>query len=152
MKCFLLVVGVFISLSASAQIKEYSFSQIDSLQKVEQRHVVVYMHTSWCKFCQKMELTTLKDDSLITLLNQKFYFVSFDVEKQSEVTFKGHVYRFKPTGLRTGIHELADKFSQFDDELAYPSICVLDYNHEVMAKHNEYIAPEDLILALKAVK
>lgn len=149
MKRFLLALGVFITVHVNAQIREYSFTQVDSLQKVEKRNVVVYMHTRWCKYCQKMDQTTFKNDSLTTILNQKFYFVSFDIEEQEEVMFKGHLYRFKPTGLRTGIHELADKFSQFDDELAYPSICILDFNQEIIAKHNEYIAANDLLLALK---
>jgi thioredoxin-related protein len=147
MKEFLLALGVFITVNVSAQIKEYSFTQVDSLQKVEKRNVVVYMHTRWCRYCQKMDQITFTNDSVIDVLNKKFYFVSFDVEEQSEVVFKGHLYRFKPTGLRTGIHELADKFSQFDDELAYPSICILDFNQEIIAKHNEYIVAKDLLLA-----
>ena len=149
MKRFLLAVGVFITVNVNAQIKEYSFTQVDSLLKVEQRNVVVYMHTKWCKYCQKMDQVTFKNDSVANVLNQKFYFVNFDLEEQDEVIFKGHLYRFKPTGLRTGIHELADKFSQFDDELAYPSICILDYNQEIIAKHNEYIGPDQLMSALK---
>jgi len=29
-------------------------NKVDSLQKVEQRPMIVFIHTNWCKYCQMM--------------------------------------------------------------------------------------------------
>jgi len=87
-----------------SQINSYSFEQLDSLEKVNSKPILIFIHTDWCKYCQKMQNTTFKNDSIITLLNSKFYFVNFDAEEKRTVKFDGHTFKFKPTGSGTGTH------------------------------------------------
>jgi hypothetical protein len=47
----ILILGSIILLPniSFSQIKSYPFEQIDSLQKIEKRNVIVFIHTDWCK-------------------------------------------------------------------------------------------------------
>ena len=54
----------------------YSFQEVDSLQQLSPRPVMVFVHTDWCKYCLMMEETTFKNEELIRELNLNFYCVN----------------------------------------------------------------------------
>jgi len=143
---------MFLPLLVFAQLKHFSFEQLDSLQKIEKRPVVVFLHTSWCKYCGTMKNTTFKNNEVIKGLNQKFYFVSLDIEEKSDITFRGYTFKFKPTGTNTGVHELAEQLGTINGQLAYPSICFLNADNEIIYQHNEFISASQLQVILTKIK
>ena len=60
-----------------AQLKMQTFEQTESLQNIQQRKIIVFIHTDWCKFCQAMKSKTFKNEEVIQQLNDTFYFVDF---------------------------------------------------------------------------
>jgi len=144
-------VGCEMQLIATPRLSIHQLSEIDSLQKMDKRLVLVFVYTDWCKYCHLMEHTSFKDNEVINLLNQQFWFVELNAEEQKEITFNGRVYQFKPSGNNTGIHELATKFATFNGQLSYPAICMLNPANDVIFQYNQYLPHKDLLAVLHEV-
>lgn len=86
----------------------YTFEKIERLQKIEERPIVVFIYTDWCKYCFAMKKNTFTNNKIIEKLNTSFYFIMLDAEYKKDIIFYDHTFRYKPTGLNTGIHELAE--------------------------------------------
>ncbi len=145
-KILFLIVGFFWlgPTITNAQLNTYQFEQINSLQKLEKRNVVVFIHTDWCKYCQAMETTTFKNDSIIKLLNTKFYFIDLNAEVKRNINFQNHLFKYKPTGTNTGIHELAEQLGTIEGKVAYPTICILNSDNEIVFQFNQFINSKNL--------
>ena len=143
-----LIVGILFPLTVFSQIISQSFEQLAGLQKTQNRFVVLFIHTDWCKYCQAMKNTTFKDKEIAALLNQNFWFVDLNAEEKSDITFNGQTYKFRPTGNNTGIHELAEQFTSLNGEAAYPSICILNSDFEIIFQYNQLLSINDLRLLL----
>jgi len=129
---------------ASAILKQYHFSELDSLFAKEQRPVAIFLHAEWCKFCKNMEQTTFQNETIIELLNEKYYLISFDGEQKEEVSFRGHLFNYQPTGRNTGTHELATALGSIDNILAYPTFILLNSKYEIIFQHNTFLNSKEL--------
>jgi thioredoxin-related protein len=138
--------------SLFAQIKTVRFEQIESLQKIEKRNVVVFIHTDWCKYCQTMQNTTFTNDSIIYKLNTQFYFIDLNAEQKENIVFNGRTFKYKPTGTNTGIHELAEQLATVDNQVAYPTLCFLNSNKEIIFQYYQFINSTDLSTLLTRLK
>lgn len=135
-----------------AQIKTVQFERIDSLQKTQNRNVVIFIHTGWCKYCQTIRNTTFKNDSIIKMLNDKFYFIDLNAEDKNNIVFRRHTFKYKPTGANTGMHELAEQLGTMDGKVAYPTLCVLNEDNEIIFQYNQFINTKDLQIILERLK
>ena len=150
----ILIVGSIVVLPniLFSQIRTYHFEQVDSLQKKQKRNIVVFIHTDWCKYCQAMQNTTFKNDSIIYKLNNEFYFIELNAEEKSQITFANHIFKYKPTGTITGIHELAEQLATVDNKVVYPTLCFLNVDYEIVFQYNQFINSKDLQIILKRLK
>ena len=148
MKLMLFFICIMGCLNTGAQLSTVSFSQLDSLQKSEKRPVVVFIHTDWCRYCHLMKQTCLKNDQIKSMLTNKFYFLELNAEEKKDVWFHNSRFRFKPTGINTGIHELAGQLATIDKNISYPTICVLNDMYEIIYQQTGFIPPENLLTTL----
>jgi thioredoxin-related protein len=137
--------------SSSAQLKRHTFEEIEQLSKGKPKPIVVFIHTSWCKYCEMMEHSTFKNPAVIKELNDNFYFISFDAETKKDITFNNHTFRFKPTGTTTGIHELATALATIDNQVVYPTLTVLDPDYSILFQRQSYLKTKDLISILEKI-
>lgn len=154
MKHHLLFLTFFLLLGkqwGKAQIPAYTFEIVDSLQQVAPRPIVVFMETDWCRYCKKMEHTTFKSPEVMTLLEEHFYFVVLNGEEKESIRFNGHEFHYKPTGTNTGIHELAEVFGTIDGQVAYPSLCILNEQYEIVFQYQHFLSAKEMEAVLKAV-
>jgi thioredoxin-related protein len=149
---FIIVAGILITNLSFAQIKIVQFHQLDSLQKTEKRPVVVFLHTSWCKYCGTMKNTTFKNNEVINRLDQKFYFISLDIEEKKDIPFRGYTFKYKPTGTNTGMHELAEQLGTINGNISYPSICFLNTDYEIIYQKEGYMSAKQLVGMLDVVQ
>ncbi len=140
------------SQTSFAQITPHRFDQLDSLQNIEKRKIVVFIHTDWCKYCQTMQNTTFKNDSIIKILNSHFYFLDLNAEERRNINFQSHTFKYKPTGSNTGIHELAEQLATIDGKVTYPTICILNSNKEIIFQYNQFINETNLQSILAKLK
>lgn len=148
-KIFPLLIGILLfPKQPFAQLNIYQFEQIDSLQKIEKRKVIVFIHTDWCRYCQSMKNTTFKNDKIIEAINKQFYFIDFNAEEKRDIAFVNHIFNFKPTGNYTGTHQLAEQLGTVENKLAYPTLCFLNTHNEIIFQYPQYIDDVDLMTIL----
>ena len=135
-----------------AQAKHYSFAEIDSLQRQEPRKVLVFIHTDWCHYCQQMKQLTFKNKELVALMEQHFYFVMLNAEEKADIYFNGHLFKLKPNGNGTGLHELASALATIDGQISYPSIAILSEKRELVFQYNQALKARELISLLQELK
>lgn len=117
---------------------------------IEQRPVAVFLHTEWCRFCKNMEQTTFQNKQVVELLNERYYFVSFDGEQKESVTFRSHRFQYQPSGRNTGTHELAIALGTINGSLAYPAFVILNPDYEIVFQHNAFLTAKELANILEA--
>ncbi|MFT7334450.1 MAG: thioredoxin-related protein [Porticoccaceae bacterium] len=137
--------------SGFAQLKAYSFEEAEKLSVENPKPIVVFIHTSWCKYCTMMKNITFKNPAVISLLNEHFYFILLDAENRNDVAFNNHTFKFKPTGPKTGLHELATALSIVDNQLTYPTITIIDRNYSIIFQRQSYLKTKDLISILEKI-
>lgn len=135
-----------------AQLKTYSFEQMDSLQAIQKRKVIVFIHTDWCKYCQAMKNSTFKNKEVTKNLNENFYFVALNAEEKRIITFKSRTFIFKTYGNTTGINELAHEMAMINNQATYPTICVLTAQNEIIFQQSNYLSGKDFLILLQKLK
>jgi len=145
---FLLINSMTVSV-ASAQLKVTDFKQIDSLKNIQNRYSVVFVYSKVCSYCHAMKNTTFKNKQLIQLLNNKFYFLQLDAEEKEAITFNNKHYKFVPTGNKTGTHELAIQLSTANNKSAYPAICILNPQNQIIFQQSSFYSAKDFLQILE---
>lgn len=133
-----------------AQLKYLPFEQVQELQKNNPKWQIILVHTQWCKYCKAMENTTFRNKKVVSLLNEKFYFTSFDAEEKREISFNGKTFRYQPSGKNTGTHQLNDHLSNGKNQEVYPRLVFLSPNGEKMYFIEGFISVKDLEKVLLA--
>lgn len=148
------VIILFICLGQhlSAQLTTYTFEQVDSLSVSQPKPTVVFLHTEWCKYCEVMENTTFKNKELINRLNSNYYFISFDAESKESVKFQNRTFSYKPSGRKTGIHELAEALGRYQNKLSYPTTVVLNTKNEIVFQYPSMLRSKGFLRLLNAIQ
>lgn len=151
-KLSLLIFFLGISATGFCQLKNNSFEEIDSLQQIQKRKTIVFIHTNWCQFCQRMKTATFKNQEIIEKLNSDFYFISFNAEEKRDITFNNQTFKYLPSGNNVGIHELALQLGTHNNQIAYPVLCVLNEKNEIVFQYSNYLSSKDFKVLLEKLQ
>lgn len=151
-KLILIIFLIGINSNGFAQLRSYSFEQIDSLQQIQKRKVIVFIHTDWCKYCQAMKNSTFKNKTIIALLNSEFYFIDFHAEEKRTIYFNNQTFNYKSIRNNSGVNELAIQLGTVNNQLTYPIICVLNSENEIIFQDTHYRNAKDFELILSKLK
>lgn len=99
-----------------------------------------------------MEQTTFQNQQVIELLNNRYYFISFDGEQKEKVTFRNHLFQYQPTGRNTGTHELATALGTIEGSLTYPAFIILNSDYEIIFQYNAFLSGQEIVRILKETK
>ncbi|WP_303316406.1 thioredoxin family protein [Flavivirga abyssicola] len=147
---YLLYILLFTSQCGWSQLKNYTFKDLSRLK--EERPIVIFLHTDWCKYCKVMKNTTFKNEKIIEKLNERFYFISFNAEQKTSVTFQNHTFKYKSTGKKTGIHELAEALGTFESKISYPTTVVLNNKKEIVFQYPYLLKPKEFLKVLNKIE
>lgn len=114
-----------------AKLNVYTFSEVEKIHQQKSKPVVIFITTDWCKICFGMKQTTIKNEEIIQLLNEQFYFIKLNGEEKKDITFLGKKFVYKPTGTNTGVHELANELASSNGKIAYPTTVILNSSFEI---------------------
>lgn len=126
-------------IKAQEKLNTYSFKEVDSILKKSPKNTVIFIHTSWCKYCLKMKQTTFKNKEIIKKLNENFLFVFFDAENNETITFNNQQFSYIPNGINSGVNELAIALATIKNEISYPTLCILNSNYEIIFQYNQFL-------------
>ena len=153
MKHLIIAIGLIAtSLMGTAQdrLREMPIEQLDLVYEVQQKPVVVFLHTEWCTFCKTMENTTFKNSAVIDRLNSDYFFVSFDAETSETIEFFGMTFEPETRG-RSVVSSLARSLATFDGKVSYPSTVVLNTNGEIIFQQAGFIDASAMDTILKEI-
>jgi thioredoxin-related protein len=149
---YILLIFFWVIPSGFAQLKTYSFEEAEKISEENPKPFVIFVHTSWCKYCKMMENSTFKNPEIISLLNTNFYFISLDAESKRDIYFNNQVFQFKPKGENTGIHELATELSTIDSQVVYPTVTVLNPDFSIVFQKHSFLKAKELLVVLEKLK
>ncbi|QOG03223.1 thioredoxin fold domain-containing protein [Flavobacterium sp. MDT1-60] len=151
-KLAILIFFFGITSNGFCQLQSRSFEAMDSLQQIQKRKIIVFIHTDWCQYCQKMKSTTFKNPEIIQSLNSDFYLIDFNAEEKRDIKFNDQLFKYQPSGNNVGIHELALQLGTMNNQIVYPVLCVLNEKNEIILQYNNYLSPKDFKLLLEKLK
>ena len=146
-----LILVLLLAIGSKVRAQNVSFENLKDLQDSENRIVMVFIQTKWCRYCNGMKHSLFKNPSVLELLKKKFYLVILDGEENETIKFAGRDFRYKPTGRNTGVHELAIELGTVNDQVSYPAICFLNSRNEIVYQHSSYLEPPALVKLLKTI-
>lgn len=123
------------------QLKSYKIDQLEELQKVEPRKVLVYVRTSWCSYCKAMDQVVWRDTAVIRLLNRTVYFVKFDAEQKDTLSFNGAKYHFRAS---KGVHDFVLEITRSKHQIAYPMLVLLGEDYKPLIEYHTFLSPKEL--------
>jgi thioredoxin-related protein len=150
-----LILMIFFSAITSigfSQLKTRSFEEADRLQHIQKKKIIIFIHTDWCQFCQRMKQTTFKNQEIIEKLNSDFYFIDLNAEEKRDIVFNNQTFKYKPSGNNVGIHELALQLGTMNNQIVYPVLCVLNEKREIILQYNNYLNSKDFKLLLEKLE
>ena len=119
------------SQSVKSELRVFSFEEVDQLHQQKPKPIIVFTYTDWCKICFGMKKNTFQNDEIIKLLNDKFYFINLNGEEKKEITFLGKTFVYKPSGNKTGTHELARELASKKGRISYPTTTIKFINNYI---------------------
>jgi len=137
--------------AVAQQLNMLSVSAADSAVQAAPRPVLVLLSTDWCKYCRMQKNQILKNKDFQNAAAALFYYVGFNAESKEDITFNGRRYRYKATGVSTGLHELAVALNG-SDAIVFPTWVLLDEHYEVLFRHSGVLSPKQLKEMLVALK
>jgi thioredoxin-related protein len=129
-----------------AQVKPVTFEE---LEIAEPRPVLVMIMTNWCKYCHAMKNNIVKNKEVSDLINNTYHLLFLDAEERSDIVFKGKVFKYRPSGSNTGIHELALDLGMIRVQISYPTLTILDEKKNIIFQKDGYLKPKELLYLLK---
>lgn len=112
----------------------FTFEEVEEIHQQIPKPILVFLYTDWCKICFGMKKTTFKNRKVIQFLNEKFYFIKLNAEEKQDITFLGKIFTYKPTGINTGMHELAAELGTIKKTIIYPTTIILNTVFEIDAQ------------------
>ncbi len=157
LKQVILTLGIFYLIpiilhGQEADLIEYTFDDLPRIQSQEMRHVFVFLTADWCKYCKSVELTSFKNEEVIDQLNKNFYTIIFDIEERLDINLFGREFKYKSTGLNTGVHELAELIGAIDGVLNTPTFLIFDQNLQIIYQYSGFMKTEEVLTLLDSVK
>ena len=147
MKKFLILLILLTANQSFAQLKTHTFEEAERLSLENPKPLVIFIHTSWCKYCKMMQNSTFKNEEVIKQLNENFYFISFDAEAKNDITFNHHIFKFKPKGNNSGVHELAESLSN----QTYPTVTILNPDYTILTQMETFTNARTLLQILEKI-
>ena len=147
-----LLVATWLAVTVACDAQDTLNRSVQSLEqsmKAEGKLGVVFFYTEWCTVCHAMKHMALQNPEVRRLLDERFAFVAFDAESEVPVEFGGQVFRYRPRGVRAGIHEWALGLASVDGKINYPTLTVFNAQNEILFQHSGLLGEEALIAVLK---
>ena len=118
------------SAMAQEKINWMSIEAAEARCAKEPKMVFIDVYTDWCGWCKRMDASTFANPVIAQYMNEHFYCVKFDAERQDTLTFQGKQFvgNMRPDG-RKGSHQLAQALLK--GKMSYPSYVIM--NEEMKA-------------------
>jgi len=147
--CFLCLT---FSSSLAQQVDWIGFEKLQESLRTQPRPVLIFIHTSWCRFCAMQLENTFTDKDVVNAVQRAFYAVSLDAEQRDDVKFLKKRYRYKATGPGSGYHELAEFLGKKEGTLSFPTTVILSKSLQPLGQFQGFLNAADLLQLLENIR
>lgn len=133
----------------NAQQQTHPIEIAERQQENDQKNLIVFIHTDWCQYCKSMQNSTFTGKKVKSTLDQNYYFTQLNAEEKTDINFGGKTFKYKPTGVKTGFHELATVLGTVDGEVSYPTLVILNPQKEIIFQYSGYLNAKDFFKILE---
>jgi thioredoxin-related protein len=130
----------FSSPDPEPKVKWLTFEEAAALAEKNPKKIFIDVYTDWCGWCKVMDKNTFANEKIANYLNENFYPVKLDAEQKEDIVFRGHTFKFVPSGNR-GYHQLAAAL--LNNRMSYPSIVFLDEQFNMIQPIPGYQPPQE---------
>ena len=128
--------------NAGGRVTWLTFEETEKLSKVNKKPILISVHTEWCGWCKKMEVTTFKDPQITSYLNSYFYPIHFDAETSDTISFKGKIYTNPKPNTKRSTHSLAPQL--MGKSISYPTTILMDHNFQNAVVIPGFLSAKDI--------
>lgn len=102
-----------------------SWDDAQEQMKKKPKKVWVDVYTDWCGWCKVMDKKTFTNPEVIKYMNENFYSIKFNSEKDDSIKLLGKMYYIKPENK---VNDLAIELMR--GQLSYPTSIFMDENFQ----------------------
>lgn len=132
----------------TVEIRWLTLSQAMDSVKVKPKKVMVDFYTDWCGWCKHLDAKTFSDSRIAQYVNEKYYAVKFNAEKEGPITVGDSIYAIQTSnnGKRSS-HPIAQQM--MNGKMSYPTIVYLDETLSILSSVPGFMSAEDIEPVLK---
>jgi thioredoxin-related protein len=135
------------TVQASLQGVEWmSMEEALKAQAENPKPIFVDIYTDWCGWCKVMDKKTFSQAQVASYMNERYYMVKFNAEKEAPIEMNGKKYELVNAGKRS-IHTLA--YAMLDGKMSYPSYVILDSELQRMGIMKGFKEPEAFLSSME---
>ena len=134
----------------AAQLNKVPIEELTDSMRLHPKPALILLTADWCAYCH-LQRAQLKKSTKLQRMMATVYFSEVDTEMRQTLVFNGKTYRFLPTGVGTGSHELAFALGAIDNRLALPTWIVLNEHFEIIFKFAGVIKTDELLGLLETI-
>jgi len=127
-----------------SNLNTFSFEEAFAMQAKKNKPMLIFFHTDWCKYCFTMKKNTFTNEETIKLLNDNFYFVSFNAESKKAITLKGNLFENK-----SGTHEIVKALATKNGNISYPTNVLLSSKNSIDEQIDSFLSAKQINKLLK---
>jgi thioredoxin-related protein len=131
------------------QVKWMDLEAALQAQTQDPKPIFIDLYTDWCGWCKVMDRKTFSQEQVAEYMNDNFYPVKFNAEKEGPVTVGGNDFKLISAG-RKQVHSLA--YALLDGNLGYPAYVVLNERHERKGFFKGYRDAADFLNEVKQLQ
>ncbi|WP_109831361.1 thioredoxin family protein [Reichenbachiella versicolor] len=92
MKKLYVLILLFLSFSASAQIQWVTLEEAQLLALKNPKPIFMDFTATWCGWCKKLDKTTFEEERVVQMLSTDYYAVKVNFDDKSSITLGGKSY------------------------------------------------------------
>lgn len=120
------------------EIRWYSLTEAQKLNKKEPRKFIVDIYTNWCNGCKVMNRTTFNDKHVRNYISKHYYLVDLNAESKDSLSFEGKVYKNNGTN-GSPFHDLVMELTH--RSLSLPTLVIMDEGLKTLDTLPYYLSP-----------
>jgi Highly conserved protein containing a thioredoxin domain len=132
-----------------SSIKWMTIEEALSASEKNPKKIIIDIYTDWCGWCKVMDRETFSNPAVASYINDNYYAIKLNAEKQGSFTYKGKGYNLETINGKS-INTFVLAIS--NDNIGYPTTTYLNESQNVLTLLSDFQKPKLLLLILKYLK